>query len=66
MSADRAPETATAEAPTPPPAGSGVLDGAATSTPVDPHPEAKVGQAFAGGLAVALVLRRLSKRRHRA
>jgi hypothetical protein len=32
----------------------------------DPHPEAKVGKAFAGGLAAAFVLRRLAKRRHRA
>ena len=36
---------------------------AASATPVDPHPENKVGAAFAGGLFAAIVLKRLAKRR---
>jgi hypothetical protein len=49
------------------PAGSALLGGAPAGAPaiVDPHPEKLVGQAFAGGLVAAFVLRRLAKRRHR-
>jgi len=31
----------------------------------DPHPEKKVGKAFAGGLGAAIVLKMLAKRRQR-
>jgi hypothetical protein len=33
--------------------------------PVDPHPERKVGAAFAGGVAAAVFLKILANRRHR-
>jgi hypothetical protein len=48
------------------PAGSALLGGAPAGAPatLDPHPEKLVGQAFAGGLVAAFVLRRLAKRRH--
>jgi hypothetical protein len=43
-----------------------VRDPAAEPMPaaVDPNPEKRMGAAFAGGLAAAIVLKRLVKRRH--
>lgn len=54
----------TAAAPQPEPAPpSGPAVGAVAAE--DPHPEKKVGKAFAGGLGAAILLRLLARRRHR-
>jgi hypothetical protein len=41
------------------PAGSAMFDGAQASAPSTERPEIVVGAAFAGGLVVALILKRL-------
>jgi hypothetical protein len=46
------------------PAGSAMLGGAGEPA-LDPHPEQKVGAAFAGGLVAALVLKGLARRKHK-
>jgi hypothetical protein len=46
------------------PAGTALPAGDADAV-VDPHPEKKVGKAFAGGLAAGILLKILAKRRHR-
>ena len=53
------------DAPAPAPA-SAVIPEPPLAIPVDPHPEIKVGKAFGGGLAAAIVLKVLAKRKHRA
>lgn len=65
--AEPTPIVGTADATFGQPAGSALLDGAPAGAPalVDPHPEKLVGQAFAGGLVAAIVLKTLAKRRHR-
>ena len=52
-----APTTA-APGPAEEPAGSGMLSGGAPEV-ADEHPEVLVGAAFAGGLVVAMILKRL-------
>jgi hypothetical protein len=42
-------------------ANGGPLPGPLANLPVDEHPEILVGAAFAGGLVVALVLKRLRR-----
>jgi hypothetical protein len=53
------PDEASAEHP------AGTAAPGATPAELDPHPEKRVGAAFAGGLVAALFLKRLADRRHR-
>jgi hypothetical protein len=62
------PVVGAADATTEQPAGSAAPDGAVSAfgpAELDPNPERRVGAAFVGGLAAALVLRSLANRRHR-
>jgi hypothetical protein len=48
------------------PAGSALPGGGYAGEPaVDPHPEKRVGAAFAGGVAAAVFLKILANRKHR-
>jgi hypothetical protein len=57
-------DAATASPPNPPPMGESPLGAARAASEDDPfaeRPEAFVGAAFAGGLALALIMRRLAR-----
>jgi hypothetical protein len=57
-------ERVTGPTPNPPPMGESPLDAAGAASEGDPfaeRPEAFVGAAFAGGLALALIMRRLAR-----
>jgi hypothetical protein len=62
ISPDPTPVVGPSEATPDQPAGSVRLDPALS---VDPHPEQKVGAAFAGGVAAAVFLKILANRRQR-
>ncbi len=59
--AEPTPTVGAAEATFGQPAGSALLD----AQPVDPHPEKRVGAAFAGGIVAAVFLKGLARRKHR-
>jgi hypothetical protein len=48
-----------------PPGSAAADEWSAGAPPVDPHPEKKVGTAFAGGLVAAVFLKILANRKHR-